>query len=390
MLLIIRHYYLSSNHRYQELRFSNRQLIFIGGQVVFRCKGVDQWREDVVCEDGRLDDRSNPTKERDPDDIGQYEGLIQWYSKLSLGYQSDVHHAFAGMAHYLNTKLGVNLCHGIPDSFFDWFLLWTSHAPQKRRLRDKTTLACAPSWSWAGWTGEAWPHIWDWYNRSIKNVRKALGKRTWIIWYQRKAHNSEECALVWTSGYSPSGNRNFYGQRAKNRFPFDCSKTRPTPCKLIGAPEYYADSNNPNPGSGFLQFWTVSAKFKLDKPRPPKLTSDDFGPPIPGLGTSGPKNTRTRVGIYGRNGREVGVVFVNPDWERANVPKVHEFILICEGRDERARGGRFDEEDGWKYQMMLVEWKGAWAERIGMGSIEKVDLSQALGTGPVWKEIILG
>jgi hypothetical protein len=79
---------------------------------------------------------------------------------------------------------------------------------------------------------------------------------------------------------------------------------------------------------------------------------------------------------------------VNPDWGRANVPKVHEFILICEGRDERARGGRFDEEDGWKYQMMLVEWKGAWAERIGMGSIEKKDLSQALEA--VWKEIILG
>ena len=123
------------------------------------------------------------------------------------------------MARHLNTKLDVNLCHGIPDAFFNWFLLWTSLAPQERRLRDKTTLACAPSWSWAGWTGESWPHIWDWYNRSIKHVCKALGKRTWIIWYQWKAHNSEECALVWTSGHSPSGNQNFYGQQAKNRFP---------------------------------------------------------------------------------------------------------------------------------------------------------------------------
>ena len=50
-------------------------------------------------------------------------------------------------------------------------------------------------------------------------------------------------------------------------------------------------------------------------------------------------------------------MFVNPDWVRANVPKVHEFILICEGRDKRARGGRFDEEDGWKYQMMLMNGK---------------------------------
>ncbi|KAF8889453.1 heterokaryon incompatibility protein-domain-containing protein [Gymnopilus junonius] len=371
--------YFTRGWTYQEHRSPIVSSYLYGGQTVFRCKGTDQWREDVVCEEGYDEDQSEPAdrKTKDPDNIGQYEGLIQGYSKLALGYQSDVHHAFAGMARFFRTQLDTNLCHGIPDSFFDWFLLWASQAPQQRRVRDFTTIPCAPSWSWAGWMGEAWPNIWNWYNRSVRNVRNALKERTWIIWYQRRAHDSEEYTLVSNSGYSFSKGHNFYGGRTQNRFPLDCSRTTPTPRKLLGAPEYYEDSHNPNPGSGFLQFWTVS------------LEADDFGPPMPGLGTQGPKNTRTRVGIYGRNGRELGVVFVNPEWYQINVPEVHEFILICEGRDERARGGRFDEEDGWKYQMMLIEWKGAWAERVGLGSLEKQDLNQAL-EGPTWKEIILG
>ena len=49
----------------------------------------------MVCEHGRLDTRSDPAGERDPDDIGQYEGLIQGYSGLTLGFQSDVYYAFA-------------------------------------------------------------------------------------------------------------------------------------------------------------------------------------------------------------------------------------------------------------------------------------------------------
>ena len=377
-------------YSYQEQRFGNRQLIFIGGQAVFRCKGVDQWREDLVCEDGFEEQEPSTTMSRDPDDIGQYEGLIQGYSKLGLGYQSDIYNAFAGMARFLKVRLDTDLCHGIPDAFFDWFLLWTSHAPQERRLRDQSTAPCAPSWSWAGWQGEAWPNIWNWYNRSIRNVRNALKERTWIVWYQRKGHNSEECSLVRNLGYSSSRGTNFYGARHHNRFQLDCSRTLPTPRKLIGAPNYYPDTYNPNPGSGFLQFWTVSVQFRLDEPRPPKFEADDFGPPLPGLGTDGPKNTRTRIGIYGRNGRELGVVFVNPEWYRHNVPGVHDFFVICEGRDERARGGRFDGEEGWKYQIMLIEWHGEWAERIGLGSVEKRDLGQALGSGPAWKEFILG
>lgn len=95
------------------------------------------------------------------------------------------------------------------------------------------------------------------------------------------------------------------------------------------------------------------------------------------------------AGIFGRDGRELGIVFINPDWAEVNIRKIHEFILLCEGRDVRAEYGKIDDEKGWKYKMMLIEWRGDWAERVSIGSIKKRHLGQAL-EGPVWKEIILG
>ena len=65
---------------------------------------------------------------------------------------------------------------------------------------------------------------------------------------------------------------------------------------------------------------------------------------------------------------------------------------MVEGRVTRAEGGDEDEEEGWMYMVMLLEWheSGQWATRVTTGSIEKNRLNQALGQGPVWKEIVLG
>jgi hypothetical protein len=99
---------------------------------------------------------------------------------------------------------------------------------------------------------------------------------------------------------------------------------------------------------------------------------------------------RSRVAIFGRSLHELGIVFVTESWRSAHVPGEHEFILLCEGRDERADSGKEDFEYGWKYMVMLIEWHGECAERVSVGSIEKHDLHEALGEGPIWKEIILG
>ncbi|TFK33064.1 heterokaryon incompatibility protein-domain-containing protein [Crucibulum laeve] len=352
---------------FQEQQFTKRSLIFIGGQVVFNCTEADQWREDIFCEDELV--IGEDFDDDDTDDIGNFEGLIQSYSELSLSYQADIYNAFAGLARYFKTELKTNLCHGIPEIYFDWFLLWYPQSPQERRK-------LVPSWSWSGWSGQSWPRMWDWYTRRLEMIRRAQRKRTWIIWYHRLAHDSTECVQILPPKSSRSKSKNFYGGHVGDRFECDCTTTSPTPRKLVDAPEYYKDTLSATPGSGFLQFWTVSLLFTV------KSSSIK-------VGAAYSDNGLPHVGIFGIDDRELGTAFVSASWYAANVPGTYEFIIICEGRDERAESGEEDEEEGWRYMVMLIEHHAEWAERIAIGSIGKEDLDQALDEGPVWKEIIL-
>ncbi|KDR80415.1 hypothetical protein GALMADRAFT_92808 [Galerina marginata CBS 339.88] len=371
--------YHSRGWTFQEQLFAKRRLTFIGGQIEYSClRAGSGWREDVFFEDQHSKDQgASGRRDKNPNDIKEFEGLISTYSGLSLAFRADLYKAFAGMTRYFKINLQVNLCHGIPDKFFDWFLLWKSLEFQTRRND-------APSWSWSGWNGACSGGIWDWYGRNVEHIRCALRKRTWIIWYKRNAHDSVECIRIWSAKAdtaSPSrGVRNFYGGHVQHRFPFDCTQTAPTLRKLVGAPTYIRDTFNPTPGSGFLQFWTVSVKFKLAE-----ANSQHEG--------FIPVNGHTRLGIFGKKDREVGIIFINPAWCKNNVPQVHEFILICEGRDKRVEDGCSpDKERGWRYMVMLIEWHGdcQWAERVAVGWIKKQHLNRSLKCGPVWKEIVLG
>lgn len=147
--------------------------------------------------------------------------------------------------------------------------------------------------------GESGRDIWGWYGPNIKHIQRAQRKRTWVIWYQRIAHDSEECTRILPPKAYPASPseraKNFYGGQVGGRFPFDCTRTAPTPRTLNGAPTYIRDAYCPKPGSGFLQFWTVSAKFKLGE-----ATSEHKG--------SMPINGYTRLGM---KDREVGIIFVN-------------------------------------------------------------------------------
>ncbi|KAI1369879.1 HET-domain-containing protein [Xylaria arbuscula] len=360
---------------YQETCFARRQLIFTGGQVAFTCKYAGNWSEDRVVEDrafvlNEFNEGGSTTWDED-DDIRSYEGPVQNYSDRTLSFPSDVYNAFAGVAQRIRDLLGVDLCHGIPPSYFDWCLLWD---PMKELTRRQGT----PSWSWSGWEGGAFPHIWDWYSPKTRRIQKALKVRTWIIWYQRVAHDSTECRLVWDArleNENARGSRNFYGGKVQSRFPMNCSQTQPTKRKLAGAPIYYPDILSDAPGSGFLQFWTVSVQFRLDHPVSEADSRRNRGD--------------TLLGIFGASGRELGTIQVASSWLRqsGSLPLTGEFILLCEARDERADGGKYDEEPGWKYKIMLLEWHDDYAERVALGSINKGD---ELEGSPTWKEIILG
>jgi hypothetical protein len=387
---------------YQETHFATRSLIFIGGKAVFRCQGVDAWEEHLI-EDRRGITEGQQGRRRgfEGGDIGEFEGLIQNYSERILSFESDVYNAFAGVSRQLMVQLDTDLCHGMPTRYFDWFLLWRPLSLQSRRLSQGKDIV-APSWSWSGWVGTSWPHMWDWYNRSIGRLSKAIRKRTWIIWYQRDNHDSATCTRLVRHQHGSiihqKESTNFYGSDIRKRFNLDSSQTKPSEIvwKDLKPPTYVDDILSNHKGSGFLQFWTVSLILQLNEP----VSRDE---------ERGPTDKRQRLGIYGRSERELGTIRVQPSWLQSNpIPQEREFILICEGRDNRAENGRDNDEKGWRYMAMLLEWVGekgvrsvtgsiesadkkhAYAERVAIGSIGRHDLIEALGDGPVWKEIILG
>ncbi|PPQ88578.1 hypothetical protein CVT25_009958 [Psilocybe cyanescens] len=194
---------------FQERLFAKRNLTFIGGQIVFGCRKAPEWREDQIFEDQhRKTHGVVGSRNKDPNDIREFEGLIQSYPGFALTFREDIYNAFAGLTRYFKTELKATLCHGTPDKYFDWFLIW---GPLDAQIRQPD----APSWSWSGWSGSPFPRIWDWYDRSISRIRAAQRKRSWVIWYQRRAHDSEDCIRTWTPKAdvaSPSrAPRNFYG-----------------------------------------------------------------------------------------------------------------------------------------------------------------------------------
>jgi hypothetical protein len=388
---------------YQETHFATRSLIFIDGRVVFRCHGIDAWEEHLIESPSDINREQARPNSIFQGDIGEMEALIQEYSRRVLSYDNDVYNAFAGVSRQLMVQLDTDLCHGLPTRFFDWFLLWGPLSIQTRRLSNVNSSILAPSWSWSGWVGTSYSRIWDWYNRDIGRISKAIGKRTWIIWYQRAGHDSANCKRLVRhrdgDNDSKKTQKNFYGISHKPRFnSLNCSRVKPTQRILrdLKPPQYTDDILGNHMGSGFLQFWTVSLILRLADP---KSGEDQEGVAL---------HKRHRLGIFGRNAQELGTVIVQPDWLESNpIPQEREFILVCEGRDVRAKGGRINHEEGWRYMAMLLAWVGKdgartpkgsidmtdmpmYAERVAIGSIGKQDLGKALEEGPIWKEIILG
>lgn len=226
------------------------------------------------------------------------------------------------------------------------------------------------SWSWAGWRGQSWNRLGSWMGRDDRKITEAMEKRTWIIWYQRVTHDSTECALVRTP--EPSSFATL-----KSQFAIDCTKTLPTPTFLKDAAAYYSDILGN--GSGFLQFWTVSIMLNIREPasRVPRIGPESQLP-------------LAHVGLFGHGKRKLGVLYVSEKWQDTVGHGRHELLLLYEGREQEEDPGKEDEEDGWKYMVMLIEWHGAWAEQVAVGSIQKGGLLETLEPGPQWKEIILG
>jgi hypothetical protein len=101
--------------------------------------------------------------------------------------------------------------------------------------------------------------------------------------------------------------------------------------------------------------------------------------------------------ISGRGGQAVGRIYVPQWWEGlvkldSSGPHEYEFSVLCEARDHRAEDSRrADDDEGWRYRVMLVESKcdGEYFERVAIGSVGRDDLGKTVR--PLqWGEFVLG
>lgn len=388
------------------------------------------WREDIVAEhssvysyydtDGAFVFDAFTSPEQPPHK--DYAASLHEFSRRKISFDWDILNAFAGISNVLAARLDALMRYGIPDSLFDWALLWEPSYMLRRRPG-------FPSWSWAGWVGGVDMSIGSFSklshepltNMSSNELQNWLTIHTWIVWYQRNIDGSEP-TLVWTpaqtggdednsvpslpQGYQPSPGNDYYGRpfRALSRFSFSSQTALPTlPTSVhlqVSTPEDSLCTDR------LLQFWTVSAKFRIsDKNIKPRLPVK-----IDGL-----------FNIIDRNGLQSGRIWLDDEAWSHTVDETHEyeFIALSDGKsdeltdehyeeaisrpewlgldqyryiDRGPEGSNTDEDSSiWNlYNVMLIQWQDGIAERFGVGQVYRKALQHAFPPGPLWKEILLG
>jgi hypothetical protein len=167
---------------------SRRCLIFVNGQVIFRCNNVC-WREDVHLEDDDIESSFDMTFKHSikcglvTEDLhGDYTGALWEYSHRELGYESDVLNAFGGVLNVLLQRLRngrsptFSHMYGLPSFIFDWAVLWERADREPLRRRSGGW----PSWSWCGWVGGI-AMIKTGFDTTAK-LETWLQHNTWIQW----------------------------------------------------------------------------------------------------------------------------------------------------------------------------------------------------------------
>jgi hypothetical protein len=125
----------------------------MNGMVYFQCQQA-VWREDIALEHPGvrfwMHEMDNRFKEN-TDNLAQYRTTLREYTRRKLSYQEDAVKAYTGILEAQRVMLrwdpGPHIC-GMHRNLMHWLLLWRS-APKTRRYE------ALPSWSWAGWIGEA-------------------------------------------------------------------------------------------------------------------------------------------------------------------------------------------------------------------------------------------
>jgi hypothetical protein len=159
---------------FQEYLLSKRYLIFMPEQVYFVCHKAS-FAEDYIdhicvkqavvkeqslapcCDLTILDNEADGKDSHRPlHFINSYADLVTSYTKREMSFDVDAVNAARGLLHLLRREHGIPFLCGLPIPHLNgYFLTW---APVGSSVRRKPSVAGGdrfPSWTWAGWQGEA-------------------------------------------------------------------------------------------------------------------------------------------------------------------------------------------------------------------------------------------
>ncbi|KAK3393929.1 heterokaryon incompatibility protein-domain-containing protein [Podospora didyma] len=329
-----------------------------------------------------------------------YIKCVESYTSRQLPREGHALRAFAGISNFLGSQMETRFFSGLPNSYFDAAILWTP-ATGESSPREQNGQLVAPSWSWAGWTGQVTyrPPI---LTGAVENIRDWLMAHTWISWYlvdRNSAILGEIGTFARADLPDVADAREKRGKEAGTRFsltirpPYKDSKERwPSrkrsefSKKVPTSQQDRMDTDGPQEApSHFLQFWTWSAFLRLG------ASFDAVGSRI------------RRYNILDRNDDICGSIVLPDKFANMvdNEPNGQAFQFIATS-DARIF---FEEEmpewtyyipkerhdsswDLW-YVMLLETDKDGVSRRVSVGKVFKDAFHQSFSPGRDWREFIL-
>lgn len=358
---------------YQETMLSRRLLYFTEAQAYFQCSCG------ICCEDsiGEYHDPAahfaittnlwNPKNlyNADPDHnygelsivhsmyssesdaLGAYNTFVSYYLRRDLSYSEDILNAFDGLLHIFERSMDTRFWYGLPEKWFDHALLWQFAGPARRRKRLPSSrtadiIHLFPSWSWAGWETVSEASYW----LMLGDVRPLLD---WFV--------------VLRSGIT--------GRLLPSRAQASGPSTAPNELSATVCSQQVFDSAfSSGDELAHLATYTTTQYLYLDAM---EYWQSGSG------GDIWPDSLHLK--ILGTEGSWIGLILVDRDWIKSNLPnrQTFEFMLLSEAaraRPEPDETAAFDtavhmEEEWCLLNVMLIETSGDHSQRIAVGVVHK-------------------
>ena len=159
---------------FQEYLLSKRYLVFMPEQVYFVCRQAD-FAEDHIdhicakekpvseqslmpcCDISVLENGSDGKESHSPlHFVNSYKDLVGLYTKREMSFDSDAVNAARGLLRLLQREYDIQFLCGLPVPYLPgYFLTWVPVGSSVRRGPSLQNGRQFPSWTWAGWQGEA-------------------------------------------------------------------------------------------------------------------------------------------------------------------------------------------------------------------------------------------